>query len=88
MYANITQAAWNKIWTPREIDENDSGVQLHMSFDLLPDGLSHFHPVYYDKKFLQNLKANTPFMAFKKLPEPSEQASHIKLYSYKPSEPL
>lgn len=67
------------------LTERDSGTQLRM-FESVWDGTPSVsvHSVHYEKMVLENLKANTPFMAYAaKSPLPTTATGVVQLFMYK-----
>jgi hypothetical protein len=87
--AKVSQDRWNEIF---EAGANYDGEQLFIDFDR---GIQIGKPIpslassiYYDKKFLANLKAATPFASIaskKSLPSIGEQ---MKMYPTYPTDPI
>ena len=82
----VSQDRWNEIF---EAGANYDGEQTFIDFDRkIPIGknpslIEHLSTIaYYDKSFVANLKANTPFMNFAPKSLPKSASGAMAMYSY------
>ena len=85
----VTQDRWNEIF---EAGCNYEGEQTYIDFEKLEraqtligkpwTNFSALSAIYYDKAFIENLKANTPFMNNSKKSLPKTKGKNIQMYSY------